>query len=76
LSLKEILSFIKRVCTLFLVPPAESKISDSPISPTLVRPVANQDVPFLFRTGYNSLNDVDACLRQAPVLTKPVSTLI
>ena len=30
-------------------------------------------VPFLFCTGYNSLNDVDACLSLAPVLTKPVS---
>ena len=29
-------------------------------------------VPFLFCTGYNSLNDADAALRNAPVLIKPV----
>jgi hypothetical protein len=29
-------------------------------------------VPFLFCTGYNTLNDADAALRNAPVLIKPV----
>jgi CheY-like chemotaxis protein len=39
----------------------------------IARILDSMGVPFLFCTGYNSLNDVDACLRQAPVLTKPVS---
>jgi CheY-like chemotaxis protein len=39
----------------------------------IARILDSMGVPFLFCTGYNSLNDVDACLRQAPVLTKPVN---
>jgi CheY-like chemotaxis protein len=39
----------------------------------IARTLNTMGVPFLFCTGYNTLNDVDECLRQAPVLTKPVS---
>ena len=39
----------------------------------IARILDSMGVPFLFCTGYNSLNDIDAYLRQAPVLTKPVN---
>jgi DNA-binding response OmpR family regulator len=39
----------------------------------IARVLNSMGVPFLFCTGYSSLNDVEVSLRQAPVLTKPVS---
>jgi PAS domain S-box-containing protein len=39
----------------------------------IARTLNAMGVPFLFCTGYNSLNDADESLKQAPVLTKPVS---
>ncbi|HYI70592.1 MAG TPA: HWE histidine kinase domain-containing protein [Skermanella sp.] len=38
----------------------------------IARALNAMGVPFLFCTGYNALNDADAALRNAPVLTKPV----
>ena len=38
----------------------------------IARALNAMGVPFLFCTGYNALNDADAALRDAPVLTKPV----
>ena len=39
----------------------------------IARVLNSMGVPFVFCTGYSSLNDVEVSLRQAPVLTKPVS---